>query len=268
MSKNYKSVKKKIALWISGNRQNFLFKNLNYLARAYVKIYENNNNDHKTNGEERVLNCLGKMGVKTIFDVGSNVGDWSLLAQKHNSNAQIHAFEPIPITYQKLKENTSNFTNITSNNLGLSNSGGKVKFSYNPERSIFSSMINVDETKQWFECDLETGDNYCLKNEIETIDFLKIDVEGAELLVFQGFEKMFNEGRIKMIQFEYGAIGIKTKFLLYDFYEFLKPRGFIIGKIYPNEIGFREYHREMEDFIGLNYLAVHQSFNQFIKEVK
>ena len=62
-----------------------------------------------------------------------------------------------------------------------------------------------------------------------------------------------------MIQFEYGYVNIVAKFLLYDFYKLLEGYGMKIGKIYPDFVDFRDYRYQDEDFIGPNYLAVHES---------
>ncbi len=44
-----------------------------------------------------------------------------------------------------------------------------------------------------------TGNEFCLKNKIESIDLLKIDTEGFESKVLFGFKEMFDKGQIKMV---------------------------------------------------------------------
>ena len=56
---------------------------------------------------------------------------------------------------------------------------------------------------------VETGDDYCKRNNIKEIDILKIDVE-AEHLVLRGFSEMLENGLIKLIQFESMAIHTVT----------------------------------------------------------
>ena len=63
------------------------------------------------------------------------------------------------------------------------------------------------------------GDDYCEKHEIDSINFLKIDTEGSEHLVLQGFDRMLTGKKIDVIQFEYGNINIESKFLLYDYHK-------------------------------------------------
>jgi FkbM family methyltransferase len=47
-----------------------------------------------------------------------------------------------------------------------------------------------------------TLDDYCAKNKITTIDFLKIDVEGADTMVLRGAKNLLHNKQIKMIAFE------------------------------------------------------------------
>ena len=97
---------------------------------------------------------------------------------------------------------------------------------------------------------------------------MKIDTEGHEYSVLEGFTQMFQQEKIGCIQFEYGYISILTKKLLIDFYELLTPHNFVIGKITPDGVKFKEYHLFDEDFQGPDYLAVHKSRQDIIDTVK
>jgi len=69
---------------------------------------------------------------------------------------------------------------------------------------------------------LDTLENYCHSRDIQKIDFMKIDVEGHELEVFKGGVSLFREGRVRVIQFEYGGCNIDSKVLLKDIFEFFE----------------------------------------------
>ena len=59
---------------------------------------------------------------------------------------------------------------------------------------------------------------------IESIDFLKVDTEGADIDVLQGFRNAFEQGAVTMAQFEYNDLSLKlSRTLLADFYELLTP---------------------------------------------
>src|SRR5439155_19181087 len=90
---------------------------------------------------------------------------------------------------------------------------------------------------------------------IREVDFLKLDVEGAEHLVLQGLENHLRDRRVRFVQFEYGRVNILTHFLLRDFYQLFAAYGYVVGKIYPDYVDVREYDLSDEDFLGPNYLA-------------
>lgn len=263
MNKKFnKRMKKPLALLISRNRNSGFFSVLAKLSQSYLKNFENNNNDHFTNGESRVLAILSEFSPKVIFDVGANVGDWSILAASLTKEVKIFSFEPIPETFHKLKEKTKHDSSISIYNFGLSDQSCSSALYYKPGKSLFTSEIPFEkdiENMEKIEVKFQDGRGFCVDHAIQAIDFLKIDVEGAEPKVLSGFKEMLEKGGIKMIQFEYSTINIKSKFLLYDFYQLLTPLGFQIGKIYPRNVDFRFYDTSMEDFMGLNYLAVHES---------
>jgi hypothetical protein len=80
-------------------------------------------------------------------------------------------------------------------------------------------------------------------------------VEGAEHLVLEGLETQLRSERVRFVQFEYGRVNILTHFLLRDFYQLFASYGYVVGKIYPDYVDFREYDLSDEDFMGPNYLA-------------
>ncbi|MBK8024283.1 MAG: FkbM family methyltransferase [Chloroflexi bacterium] len=51
---------------------------------------------------------------------------------------------------------------------------------------------------------VDTLDDYCARNAVESIDYLKIDVEGYEMEVMLGAESLLSSGQIGLIHFEYG----------------------------------------------------------------
>jgi hypothetical protein len=99
------------------------------------------------------------------------------------------------------------------------------------------------------------GDEFLAREGIDEVDFLKIDVEGAEHLVLRGLDGLLRQGRVRFVQFEYGRVNILTRFLLKDFYELFARHNYVVGKIYPDHVEIRDYDLMDEDFLGPNYLA-------------
>lgn len=115
--------------------------------------------------------------------------------------------------------------------------------------------------------DLITGAEFCIQKGISKIDFLKIDVEGLEFQVLKGFLDFIENQKIKVVQFEYGPMNIESRTFLKDFYDFLGPKGYQIGKLYPDGVEFCEYCYQLDDFKWANYVAVLHSEKQIIDKI-
>lgn len=124
-----------------------------------------------------------------IFDIGANAGWYSFIFAAKFPQANIFAFEPIPKTYTALQKNheLNKFTNISIFNFGLSNDNTDLVFYYYPEGSGNASSVNVSERKDIITINSKVKRlDDCFEGLAKSIDFIKCDVEGAELLVFQG----------------------------------------------------------------------------------
>lgn len=114
-------------------------------------------------------------------------------------------------------------------------------------------------------CNVTVLDQYLSEKKIKHVDILKIDTEGMDFRILKGARNYLSSGTISVIQFEYGMVAVETRFLLKDFYEILQGYGYVVGKIYPTYVDFRDYHRSMEDFIGPNFLAVRKDLTSLIQ---
>jgi FkbM family methyltransferase len=241
-------------------------------ASLYVKTYKNLNYDMTTNGEFYLLDRLAKTNVRTVLDVGANKGDYTNACLSRFPDAEVHSFEVVPATYQKLIGNVGS-SKARLNNFGLSNFRGTVDINYNPDDDGSSSIVagSLIHDGAWgvVKGSVIPGDDYISEMSIKTIDLLKVDVEGAEHLVFDGFRKSLAGGSVSAVQFEFGMVNIYSKFLLRDFWELFTKYGFIIGPLMPRGVQFREYDTRIEDFQGPpNYFAIHKSMTERIEAVK
>lgn len=147
----------------------------------------------------RIYKQLAK-DASVIFDIGSNIGYYSLVGARMNPEVKIFAFEPMPAAYKYLNLNIENnhFKNIKAEKKALSNAKGKTKF-YAVKSRKFSDLAdhlngdgtinsdnNLSSFGEEFEVFTETLDNYVKDNQIKRIDIIKIDTEASEHLVFEG----------------------------------------------------------------------------------
>jgi FkbM family methyltransferase len=124
-----------------------------------------------------------------VIDIGANMGWYSINIAKTYPLSKVHAFEPIPKTYSFLERNIklNQLTNIVSHPFGLSNERNNLTFYFYQEGSGNASSVNVSERKdaELVTCHVERLDDFVNINKLH-IDFIKCDVEGAELFAFQG----------------------------------------------------------------------------------
>lgn len=240
------------------NRKSGLLRHFMDLCRQFLNWDQNNNYDFYTNGERTLLINLASCGIRTVFDVGANVGEWAFMAQEVLPEAMINCFEIVPETCVKLHMKAKGNSRIVVNPFGLSNEEGKVSVKHYPGESKLSSLLDYPHPFEhlMLEGRVTTGDLYLEQAGIAHVDFLKIDVEGMEGMVLQGFEKALAGRRVSAVQFEYGAANILSKFLLKDLYCIFERHGYRVGKIYPGYVDFKAYQLEDENFVGSNYLAL------------
>jgi FkbM family methyltransferase len=229
------------------------------LCRQYLKWFGNASYKPERNGERWLLESLRHEPIRTVVDVGANVGAWALIAERCFPDATIHALEVIPQTAAALRTATGGHQRIRCFDLGLAAHTGTLKLNYHPAASTHATF--TDYPRKWhgevIECAVMRGDEFLEREGIGEVDFMKLDVEGAEHLVLQGLEESLRSRRIRFVQFEYGRVNILTHFLLRDFYELFRSYDYLVGKIYPDYVEFRGYELEDEDFFGPNYLACH-----------
>lgn len=147
----------------------------------------------------------------TVFDVGANIGELTLLYSKFvGEKGAVHSFEPCVKTFEKLNliSKISNRPQIKLNNMALYSKVQEVTLNtYGDDLSAWNTIadrkvgtvVNTEKMMAY------TVDEYCKQNKIDTIDLLKVDVEGAEYDVLLGAEQMFRNKKIKCCAFETGG---------------------------------------------------------------
>jgi FkbM family methyltransferase len=196
-----------------------------------------------------------------IFDVGANYGEFAFLALKlFSSKKIIYSFEPSEHTFndltKALKENNA-LENVMPYHFGFGEKNEKLKL-YTAKPGASTASIYKDDalTNQLCEeINIRTIDGFCLENNIQNIDFLKIDIEGHEYHALLGAKEMIKNKKVKYIMFEFGEGHIKSRTFFKDFYDFLGI-DYRLFRIVPNGIRpISAYTTDLEVFNTINYLA-------------
>ncbi len=248
-------------------RQSFLVRKVAGFCRRYLGWYGNFSYDLRTNGEAFVLETLGSFQPRVLFDVGANVGEWSIVAKAHCPGAEVHAFEIAKPTFEILVANTGHLPGMHCQNVGLSDVAGPIRIRYYAALPALTTSTDYPHPLAFTELGAEvvTGDEYAARHGIEHIDLLKIDVEGMEEQVLNGFQRMLARKAVDLVQFEYGRVSIVNRFLLRDFCNFFRERDYVVGKVFPNYVDFRDYELEDEDFMGPNFLACREEKAEYLQ---
>jgi len=122
---------------------------------------------------------------------------------------------------------------------------------YQRNLNRYNNELNIKE-----EIKTERLDEYMEQNEIKHIDFMKVDVEGHEMVVFEGMGCYLNSDFVDYIQFEYGGANLDSMISLMNFYELFESKGFRLTKVMPGGLQIREYESFLENFEYSNYVAI------------
>jgi FkbM family methyltransferase len=145
--------------------------------------------------------------AKVIFDVGANVGVYSLLAARSNPSSRIHAFEPTQEIFERLRENVSlnGFSNIELNPVAV---GEKVGTAYlyscrgTDKQNEGMNYVGAASGDGALAVELTSLDEYCQRRQIDHIDVMKLDIEGGELGALAGARSLLEQRRIRCILLE------------------------------------------------------------------
>jgi FkbM family methyltransferase len=160
-----------------------------------------------------------------IIDCGSNIGLSIIYFKKLFQDAQIIAFEADPNNYSILNQNitSNNLTNITLYEKAVWISNGLISFdSSGSEDSHISIVENEKESKGM---EVEAIDFSSFLEEYPEIDFLKMDIEGAEYPVLKKSASQLK--KIKKMFIEYHG-KVDDIFKLYELLEIFRANGFMV----------------------------------------
>ena len=145
---------------------------------------------------------LVRSRIEMIFDVGANHGQSALEFARWYPGATIHSFEPVAATYRALHAHVSRLPTVRAHHLGLGETAGERMIAVAADPLM--SRIGSSDGQSMEPIQLDTVDEFCRREGIQRIDYLKIDTEGQDLSVLKGAGCMLREGRVSIVQVEAG----------------------------------------------------------------
>ena len=195
---------------------------------------------------------LQKVRKPVIFDIGACEGEETIKYSLLFPRANIYAFEPLPGNIELIKANFIKYgiRNASIHQLAVSSkdsidhfyvSSGKPEYLPasdwdfgNKSSSLLEPSKYLIETsfltfKEKIEVETITLNSFCRKQEIVVIDFIHMDVQGAELMVLEGAKDFI--ASIKVIWLEVSKIGFyESQPLVQDIKKFMNRNSFVLLK--------------------------------------
>jgi FkbM family methyltransferase len=193
-----------------------------------------------------------------IVDVGVFIGEWTDNARTECPGKKMYLVEPNPRNFEILKSKFEESSDFKLLNYGAGLRPGEFTYydlSGEPnvrgmsgfvKREIYSEFNHDEKIIK-----VEKLDN--LISEDDYIDFIKIDVEGYELNVLKGMEKILSDKRVLFIQYEYGGTYTDAGITMNDVIEFLKQYGYSVFN--HNGSRFEKILNYNDDFCYNNLIA-------------
>jgi FkbM family methyltransferase len=148
--------------------------------------------------------------ARVIFDVGANLGQTAAHYRKLFPDASIHSFEPFENTFRRLSQSVAGDAKIHAHRLAVSDSSSTATFFVNQAHCTNSLLPSAESGKAhcppgWTETVAKvqvptiTLDEFCEREHIDAIDILKSDVQGAEMLVLRGAQRLLQRHAIDIV---------------------------------------------------------------------
>jgi len=216
-----------------------------------------------------------KPGMKCL-DIGAHVGYYTkLLSRLTGPKGKVIAFEPHPATFGLLEMNTKALRNVAIVNKGVGNQPGTFTLWDNQLETMGAALSPHTEKRMArgekvkgeltprsiktpgssFVVQVTTVDEFLEGVGIEMVDFIKMDIEGAEVLALQGMQHTLSRSSSAIMVVEFSPVDLRDfGFQGDDLLGELKLLGFgEIAAILPdrfldaNSPDFKEISRKIED---------------------
>jgi FkbM family methyltransferase len=205
-----------------------------------------------------------------VLDVGANIGFYSLTLSNAIKSGQVYSFEAVPDTYKKLStniENSSKNDQVTAFNLGAWNKKEEVTFSLPDSDNIgaFTAGSVSGESTRTCQATMTTLDSFVEENKLSKVDFIKMDIEGAELNALKGAHELLEKFKPTILLEVCRETCERFEYTVNDLWDLLSQYGYRAFKIgyTPND------SYEIKDFSQINQsnvILTISDLSQYIKD--
>ncbi len=165
-----------------------------------INSYNNKFSFMKREGPYELNECKISKG-DFVIDAGANIGVFSILASKRaGENGKIFSFEPVTITNNIFIKNLkiNNIKNCQIIKCALGNANKKIDIFINKKHLGASSIFKNKKRNKKETVEQIKLDDFIKKNNIKKIDFIKVDIEGAERYFLEGAKETIKKFKPKI----------------------------------------------------------------------
>lgn len=170
-----------------------------------------------------------------IYDIGANLGTWSLLAKALFPQATIHAFEPLKIHHDVFKNTIQDISKITLHEVALGSSFANLSMQVTSFSDASSILEIAEATKKYFgitkqreeQVEVVPLDEYVFTKQLPLPDLIKFDIQGYELEAMRGAEKCLSYAKFIICEVSFLEF-YKGQALFHEVLEFLHKHNFYV----------------------------------------
>lgn len=189
----------------------------------------------------------------SVLDLGAGTGDFCIIASRKVQNeGRVIAIEPNPQDFKILVENIeeNNCKNVVAINVGVANTRGYRDISY---------------SRKNFRCKIDTLERILNTLDIDkTLDFIKMDIEGAEIEVVSSSMRLISQSRVLSLEFHGTKHELDRLIVPYGYYFYPITMSHICKNIVYNSLMFfSSFAKSLPTFIIQNREYIYQMFTGF-----
>ncbi|MBU9534422.1 FkbM family methyltransferase [Burkholderia multivorans] len=125
-----------------------------------------------------------------VLDIGANIGCTAIALSLLTGSGSVNAFEPVPRTFSSLATNAGKLPNVTAHNFALGSRAATLPMqgdNHNSSGAFIACDYHISQPGHFtIDVPVRTLDEAFPTLGIDRVDFMKVDVEGFELDVFEG----------------------------------------------------------------------------------
>ena len=180
--------------------------------------------------ERQVVERCARPGMR-IADVGANIGMYTkFFSEVAGNTGRVHAFEPAPSNFRRLRQHTGGLANVSLNQAAVGEASGTIDLYISKDLNVDHRTFDGGDGREKISVPVLRLDDYFPAG--ERVDLIKIDVQGYELSVLRGAQRVLDENRGIKLLVEFWPYGLrKAATDPSDILKFARSHGFSVTPI-------------------------------------